>query len=109
MARFSDLVTLWHQPLAKAILVAMKLPHEILCAFDFDDPYGGSWPPKTLGEVLFVAGLAADSDNPFDPLHGKIRKNLLEIAKFKLDAPKFDLLLAAAELERDELLAALGR
>lgn len=105
--RFSALVALWHAPLGRAILESMELPTDLLDAFDYENPYGGSWPPKTLGEVLFLAGLATELDNPFDALQGENRRKLLDLAKLQLEAPKFEQLLAEAENERNELLAVL--
>jgi HD-like signal output (HDOD) protein len=105
--RFSELVALWHAPLSRAILESMELPPDLLDAFDYENPYGGSWPPKTLSEVLFIAGLATEHDNPFDPLKGENRRKLLDIAKLKLDAPKFEQLLAEAESGRNALLSVL--
>lgn len=107
LPRFSEMVTLWHAPLARAILESMDLPGDLLDSFDYENPYGGSWPPETLGEVLFVAGLASEFDNPFDPLKGENRRRLLDLAKLHLAAPKFEELLEAAARERNELLAVL--
>jgi hypothetical protein len=61
---FSELVGFWNAALRRAILETMALPADILDALEFDNPYGGKWPPRALHEVLFVAGLAAESDNP---------------------------------------------
>ncbi|MGE5387200.1 MAG: HDOD domain-containing protein [Betaproteobacteria bacterium] len=105
--RFSQLVAMWHAPLACAILESMDLPTDLVDALDYENPYGGSWPPKTLSEVLFVAGLATEFDNPFDPLNGENRRRLLDLAKLQLEAPKFEQLLAEALAGRNELLAVL--
>jgi hypothetical protein len=101
---FSELVGFWNAALRRSILEAMALPTDILDALEFDNPYAGNWPPQALDEVLFVAGLAAESDNPFDPEKSESRHRLIEAARLELDAPRLDDLLAAARVERQELL-----
>jgi hypothetical protein len=86
----------------------MALPGDILDALEFDNPYAGSWPPQALDEVLFVAGLAAESDNPFDPERSETRRRLVDAARLELDAPGLDDLLAAARDERQELLGVVA-
>jgi len=101
---FSELVNFWNAALRRSILEAMALPSDILDALEFDNPYVGNWPPQALDEVLFVAGLAAESDNPFDPEKSESRRRLIEAARLELDGPRLDDLLAAAREERQELL-----
>jgi hypothetical protein len=101
---FSELVNFWNAALRRSILEAMALPADILDALEFDNPYAGNWPPQALDEVLFVAGLAAESDNPFDPEKSESRRRLIEAARLELDGPRLDDLLAAAREERQELL-----
>jgi hypothetical protein len=101
---FSELVNFWNAALRRSILEAMALPADILDALEFDNPYDGNWPPQALDEVLFVAGLAAESDNPFDPEKSESRRRLIEAARLELDGPRLDDLLAAAREERQELL-----
>jgi hypothetical protein len=101
---FSELVGFWNAALRRAILEAMALPADILDALEFDDPYGGTWPPAKLEEVLYLAGLAAVADNPFDLDESATRRRLLDTARNELDAPKLDLLLTAAAQEREDLL-----
>jgi ABC-type transport system involved in cytochrome c biogenesis ATPase subunit len=83
------------------------LPADILDALDFSEPYHGHWPPATLDEALYVAGLAAESDNPLDVLSANTKRTRHDSAKLALDAEKLDELLAAAESARNELLSAL--
>ena len=105
---FSELVGFWNAALRRSILESMSLPADILDALEFDNPYGGAWPPKELEEVLFLAALAAESDNPFDVERSETRRRLLDSARQEFDAPKLDDLLAAAAKEREDLLAAVG-
>jgi hypothetical protein len=105
---FSELVGFWNAALRRAILEAMALPVDILDALEFDNPYAGNWPPQALDEVLFVAGLAAESDNPFDPERSETRRRLVDAARLELDAPGLDDLLAAAREERQELLGVVA-
>jgi hypothetical protein len=105
---FSELVGFWDAALRRAILETMALPADILDALEFDNPYAGNWPPQALDEVLFVAGLAAESDNPFDPDKSATRRRLIDAARVELDAPKLDELLDAARAQRLELLGVVA-
>jgi hypothetical protein len=104
---FAELVEFWNAALRRSILESMALPGELLEALELDQPYCGSWPPEALEEILFVAGLAAETDNPFDPQKSETRLKLLESTRLELDAPRLDDLLAAAQREREDLLAVL--
>ncbi|BAL25332.1 HDOD domain-containing protein [Azoarcus sp. KH32C] len=72
--RFAEFVSAWNEPVGRAILETFELPESIIDAFNYDDPYGGSWPPKDLSDVLFVASLSAEIPNPFDKLLGTDRR-----------------------------------
>lgn len=105
--QFADIVESRARPMTLQLTTVLGLPAEIVDALPSDAPYAGQWPPQNLRDILFVATLAADSDNPFDILRGEIRQSIMEIAKFQLDATAFDRLLASAEAERDVMLAVL--
>lgn len=105
--QFADIVESRARPITQRLTAALGLPAEIIDAMPRNEPYEGQWPPRNLREILFVATLAADSDNPFDILRGEIRQSIMEISKFQLDAAAFDRLLASAEAERDVMLAVL--
>jgi len=105
---FADIVELWNPALTRAILEEMALPAHMLDAIDYHNPYGGRWPPQSLDEILFIARLAAESENPFATKEREARSKLLESTKATLTDPTFEDLLASAAQERDELLAVLS-
>ncbi|THF66557.1 HDOD domain-containing protein [Pseudothauera nasutitermitis] len=107
MERFAEFVSTWDQPMGRAVLEAFELPDTILDAFQYENPYGGGWPPQDLSDVVFLAGLAAETPNPFDTLLGVHPRALLETCTAGIDRAKFDELLTAARNGREELLAAL--
>jgi hypothetical protein len=104
---FSELVGFWNAALRRSILESMALPGELLEALELDQPYAGAWPPAALEEILFFAGLAAESENPFDPQKGEARLKLLESAHLEFDTPRLEDLLDAARGEREDLLSVL--
>lgn len=108
MNRFAEFVSTWDQPVGRAILEAFELPETILDAFQYEDPYGGGWPPENLADIVFIGGLAAETPNPFETLLGiNSRAALLETCTSGIDRSKFDELVEAARAGRQELLAAV--
>lgn len=108
MNRFAEFVATWEEPVGRALLEAFELPPAILDAYQYEDPYGGNWPPEDIGDIVFIAGLAAETPNPFDSLQGlDKRAALLEICTEGIDRSKFDELMDAARTGRQELLAAV--
>jgi HD-like signal output (HDOD) protein len=103
--RFAEFVNTWHQPVGRAILEALSLPDSIVDAFRYEDPYGGSWPPKDLADVLFIAAMASETPNPFDNLLGIHRPSLLESGIPGVDTDTMADLLASAESHRRALLS----
>ncbi|NMG65383.1 HDOD domain-containing protein [Azoarcus indigens] len=108
MNRFAEFVALWNEPVGRAVLEAFELPEDILDTFQYEDPYGGSWPPANLRDLVFVAGLAAETPNPFENLLGvKGRPELLGSCIAGIEKEKFDALLDAARDSKQEMLAAV--
>lgn len=105
--RFAEFVNTWNEPVGRAILEIFNLPETVLDAYQYENPYGGAWPPADLADAIFVASLAAESPNPFDNLLGVKRPNLLELIPESDDRAKIDELLATAKAGRVALLAAV--
>lgn len=107
MERFGDFVSTWNEPVSRALLDALDMPGEIMDAFDYDDPYGGSWPPRGLGDVLFVAGLATEAPNPLVALDPENRRKLLGLATRGIEPEAFASLIESVKEERQKMLAAV--
>lgn len=107
MPRFAEFVATWSEPVSHALLEALDMPEEILDAFDYEDPYGGSWPPKRLGDVLFVAGLATETPNPLATLRHENRQQLLDSATLGIEREAFGSLIESVQTERQKMLAAI--
>ncbi len=108
MDRFAELVSTWNEPIGRAVLEVFQLPEAILDAFQYEDPYGGSWPPADLGDIVFVASLAAETPNPFENLLGiKRRPELLDTTTAGIEKEKLAQLLESARTERQQVLAAV--
>ncbi|WP_332672616.1 HDOD domain-containing protein [Aromatoleum sp.] len=106
--RFAEFVSTWSDPVARAILEVFELPDIILDAFDYDNPYGGTWPPATLADLVFVASLAAETPNPFETLLGiQRRPALLDTSTAGVDRSEMVAVLERAKIERQLVLAAV--
>ena len=108
MDRFAEFVSTWNEPVGRAILEVFELPESILDAFQYEDPYGGAWPPADLADLIFIASLAADTPNPFDTLLGIGRRPaLLDTTTMGVDKEGLRELLESARAERQVVLAAV--
>ncbi|MGL1833100.1 HDOD domain-containing protein [Rhodocyclaceae bacterium SMB388] len=105
--RFAEFVNTWNEPVGRAILEIFDLPEAVLDAYQYENPYGGSWPPAGLADVVFIASLAAEAPNPFDNLLGIRRPALRDLTAPGFDKDKIDALLSAANAGRAGLLAAV--
>lgn len=107
MPRFAEFVATWNEPVCRALLEALDMPESILKAFNYENPYGGSWPPKDLSDLLFAAGLATEAPNPFFALDQKDRQSLLHSATLGIGQDTFAALIASVQEERQKMLAAV--
>jgi hypothetical protein len=108
MDRFAEFVSTWNEPVGRAILEVFELPETILDAFQYEDPYGGAWPPADLADLIFIASLAAETPNPFDTLLGIGRRPaLLDTTTMGVDKEGLNELLESARAERQVVLAAV--
>lgn len=107
MVRFAEFVSTWNEPVSRALLEALDMPEDILDAFDYEDPYGGSWPPKTLSHILFVAGLATEAPNPFATMRNESRQGLLNCATLGIEPEALTSLIESVAEERRKMLAAV--
>ncbi|ACR01113.1 MULTISPECIES: HDOD domain-containing protein [Thauera] len=108
MGRFAEVVTTWDEPVRDAVLEALEMPERIITACAADPFANTEWPPAELGDVVFLATLAAESPNPFDTLLGsRQRGELLEASVADgLDRDGFDTLMSEARASRQELISA---
>ncbi|QID17802.1 HDOD domain-containing protein [Nitrogeniibacter mangrovi] len=107
MNRFAEFVALWHEPVARALVNALDVPELVSDVFDDRNPYGGTWPPKQLRDIYFIACLCADTPNPFIQFSPEMRSSLLQAATRDVDADLLAELRDSARETRDSLLAAL--
>lgn len=110
MDRFAEFVATWSDPVGRAILEVFELPETVLDAYEYENPYGGSWPPADLADLVFVSTLAAETPNPFDSALGiRRRPELLGNCIAGIDKDKFDALLDVARDGKQQLLDAIWR
>lgn len=106
--RFAEIASIWNEPVGRAILEAFELPDAVLDAFPYEDPYGGSWPPANLADLVFVASLAAETPNPFAAQLGmRTHADVLASSIPDFDAAALAELLDHARAERQQVLAAV--
>lgn len=108
MSRFAEVVTTWDEAVRTAVLEAFDMPGTIADACAADPTAHSEWPPAGLGDVVFLATLAAETPNPFESLLGvRRRPELLEASVAgNIDREAFDALAAAARATRQELITA---
>lgn len=108
MNRFAELVSTWNEPVGRAVLEVFELPDAILDAFQYENPYGGAWPPGNLADVVFIASLAAETPNPFETLLGVERRPaLLDCSTAGIEKARLTELLESARLGRQQVLSAV--
>lgn len=108
MNRFAEVVSLWDEPVRNAVMEAFDLPELVVDACAADPTAHTEWPPAAMGDIIFVATLAAETPNPFDTLLGVQRRpELLEASLGDLDQDAFRALMAAAREMRQEMIAAV--
>lgn len=107
MNRFGEFVSLWHEPVGRALIDALDVPDIVSGVFDDRDPYGGNWPPKQLRDIYFIACLCADTPNPFMQFSAEMRTSLLQAATRDVDPEQLEELRESAREARNGLLAAL--
>ncbi|GHT85295.1 hypothetical protein AGMMS49543_16450 [Betaproteobacteria bacterium] len=107
--RFAEFVSVWHEPIARSVLEVFELPDDILDAFEYEDPYGGEWPPANLRDIVRLATLAAEAVNPFDELlKVKPHPELLEDSLAGIGKDQFTGLLEAARAGKNAMLEAVA-
>lgn len=107
MDRFAAFVATWSEPIGRAVLETFNLPESILDAYPYETPYGGSWPPASLADIVFVAAMACESPNPFDNLLGVRRDKLVNPAARGIAKEELDTLMASVQADRQALLNAV--
>lgn len=106
--RFAEYVATWNEPVGRAVLEVLEVPEGIVDTFDYENPYGGTWPPASLADTVFLASLAAETPNPFDSLLGaRHRPELLEACTGGIDRSELAKLVESARETRKELIAAV--
>lgn len=108
LPRFAEFVATWSEPVGRAVLESFELPEAIVDVFDYENPYGGAWPPADLADIVFVASLASEMPNPFDKLLGTRRyPRLADTAADRIERQALEELVAAAGNVHQSMLAAI--
>ncbi|CAH1748545.1 HDOD domain-containing protein [Thauera humireducens] len=103
---FAQFVLKWETAVRQAVLEAFELPEQIIDAVNVDLATPITWPPRSLGDVLFLAIQAAETPNPFADILGLGRRpELLDASLGNDGRAEFDALLAAARETRQQMLA----
>lgn len=100
----SDLVRVWHAPIGRAVLASMGMPRELVDAVDDPEIYGGSWPPKSVTDLVFIANLVSETSNPFSCQEESQRNGLARAATLGLDEMSLADVLAESVEERQGLM-----
>lgn len=106
--RFTEFVEIWSDPVSRAILKNFGLPDLVLDAYNYDHASGGTWPPKTLSDVVFTATLACETPNPFDSVLGGRRGRWESLLSDDMPIERLDALMEDVREGRQEMLAAIA-
>ncbi len=64
-SELADFILYWDQRVGQAVLQALGTPGVICDAVAEQEDCSGSWPPRKLSDILFLANTAAGTPNPF--------------------------------------------
>lgn len=106
--RFAEFVSIWAEPVGRAVLETFGLPDLVVDAYNYDDPYGGVWPPQSLFDVVFTATLACESPNPFDNLLGGRRGRWESLLTSSVPVERLEAIKASARQGRLDMLSAIS-
>lgn len=105
---FGEFVSIWSEPVGRAILESFGLPDLVLDAYNYEDPYGGEWPPRSLSDVVFTATLASETPNPFDTVLGGRRGRWESLLESSMPIERLDAIKLAATEGRNAIHAAMA-
>ncbi len=106
--RFAEFALAWHEPVARSILESLSLPEVVINAFRYEDVYGGSWPPKDLSDILFLAEIASEHPDPVLGLLHLPRPALEDVFSGTEETERLVKLVESVSTHRAHLLAALA-
>jgi HD-like signal output (HDOD) protein len=67
-SEMADFILYWDRRVGQAVLRALGTPDLITEALDEQEECSGSWPPRKLSDILFLANSAAGTPNPFSTI-----------------------------------------
>lgn len=67
-SEMADFILYWDRRVSQAVLRSLGTPELITEALDEQEECSGSWPPRKLSDVLFLANSAAGTPNPFSTI-----------------------------------------
>ena len=95
------------EPATEMVLQALNLPTSVLQAVKASRRFGGSMPPATLGDILFVAGVVSPREDPFDELDRRVVADADRAAALGLDQSTVAEVIAASGDEIYSIVVAL--
>lgn len=104
----NDLLRVWQAPVGRAVLTAIGMPEALVETVDDPEVYGGSWPPDSLTDLVFIAHLLAPTANPFSLQPEPHRHGLARAATLGLDEVLLARIMKETEEERRGLMELFG-
>ena len=104
----SDLIRYWSSRVSREVLLALGTPAVVADAVEDVDLFFEGWPPRSLGDVLYIASVSAETADPFQDLGGISREALTDEAYGRIHGDELRAMLDRASERRAEALAALG-
>ncbi len=107
-ADLSALMFELHQSVSHTVLESLATPEQIIRAVDDHETCSDSYPPTTLGDLLFIANQMADASNPFSRTDAYSDAVMREAVTFGWDRDAVAAVLAESDAELRSVVAALG-
>ena len=95
------------EQVSEKVLNALNLPASVVDAVLASREYGGSMPPATLGDILFIAGAVSPRHDPFDELDTRVIPMAENVEALGLDQSMVSEVIAASGDEIYSIVIAL--
>ncbi|AOF81692.1 HDOD domain protein [Methyloversatilis sp. RAC08] len=106
-AELGGLMFSFSQSVGRAVLESLKVPEQIIAAVDTPSFEGAVVPPRSLGDVLFLAESMAAFPNPFTTLSPEEDVLLADAATSEIDNETLEAVVAESKEEIDSIIATL--
>jgi HD-like signal output (HDOD) protein len=106
-SELAEFILYWDRRVGQAVLQSLGTPESITDALDAQEECSGSWPPRKLSDILFLANSAAGMPNPFSTVSLEEQIARRQAAFAGADQEMVNRLLDEARIRRAAAMAML--